>query len=107
MKALATWDHGLSANDAARRVLQAGGSAADACEALVLRMIDRVPGSGDCQVGVLAMDFSGRVGAFSVQRGFTCALAERGENAMHAAPATLAIDGSIQVAMRLHDQSGT
>ena len=84
--------------------MRAGMSPQHACEALVLRMIDRVPGSADYQVGVLAMDFSGRIGAFSVQRGFTYALAERGENAMHAAPAAIDHDGSIDLAMKVQDR---
>jgi isoaspartyl peptidase/L-asparaginase-like protein (Ntn-hydrolase superfamily) len=84
--------------------MRAGMSPQHACEALIHRMIDRIPGSDDYQVGVLAMDFSGRTGAFSVQRGFTYALAERGANAMHAAPAALGQDSTIEVAMKVQDR---
>jgi isoaspartyl peptidase/L-asparaginase-like protein (Ntn-hydrolase superfamily) len=84
--------------------MRAGMSPQHACEALIHRLIDRVPGSGDYQVGVLAMDFSGRTGAFSVQRGFSYALAERGQNTMHQAPAALGQDSTIDVAMRVQDR---
>jgi N4-(beta-N-acetylglucosaminyl)-L-asparaginase len=86
--------------------MRAGMSPQHACESLLHRMVDRVPGGESYQVGVLAMDFSGRTGACGVQRGFTYALAERGVNAMHEAPAVLAIDSSIEVAMRVRDRSG-
>lgn len=84
--------------------MRAGMSPQHACEALVHRMIDRVSGSSDYQVGVLAMDFSGRTGAFSVQRGFTYALAERGVNAMQTAPAALGQDSTIEVAMKVQER---
>ena len=82
-------------------MMRAGRSPQEACEALVHRMIERVPGSGSYQVGVLAMDFRGRIGAFAVQHGFTYALADASTNAMHAAPSALALDGSIARAMRV------
>ena len=84
--------------------MRAGMSPQHACEALLHRMIDRVPGSGDYQVGVLAMDFSGRVGAFSVQRGFNYAMAGSAGNAMHVAPAALGIQGSIDRAMKVQER---
>ncbi|MFM1830375.1 MAG: hypothetical protein RLZZ558_715 [Planctomycetota bacterium] len=75
-----------------------------ACEALIHRLVQRVPGSADYQVGVLAMDASGRVGAFSVQQGFNYAMAGPAGNAMHAAPAALGIQGSIDRAMKVQER---
>lgn len=82
-------------------MMRSGSSPQQACEALVHRMIDRVPGSDSYQVGVLAMDFQGRVGAFAVQKGFTYAVGCARENALHHAAFALAEDGSIARAMRV------
>lgn len=82
-------------------MMRAGRTPQEACEALVLRMIDRVPGATSYQVGVLAMDFQGRVGAFAVQKGFTYAVGDPRGNALHDAPFALAEDGSIMRAMRV------
>ena len=82
-------------------MMRAGRSPQEACEELVHRMIERVPGSQSYQVGVLAMDYTGRIGGFAVQHGFTYALADAAGNAMHAAPSALALDGSIARAMRV------
>ena len=75
-----------------------------ACQALIQRLVQRVPGAADYQVGVLAMDFSGRVGAFSVQRGFNYAMAGSAGNAMQVAPAALGIQGSIDRAMKVQER---
>jgi hypothetical protein len=64
-------------------------------------MIERVPGAERYQVGVLAMDYQGRFGAFSVQQGFTYALADGSRNALHSAGAALRIDGDIERAKRV------
>ena len=82
-------------------MMRAGRSPQQACEELIGRMIDRVPGADSYQVGVLAMDFSGRVGAHAVQTGFTYAVGDASGNALHQARCTLAADGSIQRAMRV------
>jgi hypothetical protein len=47
------------------------------------------------------MDHRGRVGAFSVQQGFTYALADGARNTVHAASAALQIDGDIERAKRV------
>jgi L-asparaginase/N4-(beta-N-acetylglucosaminyl)-L-asparaginase len=85
-------------------MMRAGRSPQQACEALVHRMIERVPGSHDYQVGVLAMDHAGRVGAFAVQDGFTYAVADAAGNAMHRSAAALQLDGSIQRAMKVQQR---
>ena len=77
-------------------MMRAGRSPQEACEALVARMIERVPGAERYQVGVLAMDYQGRCGAFSVQQGFTYALSDGSRNALHTAGAALQIDGDIE-----------
>ena len=82
-------------------MMRAGRSPQEACQALVMRMINRVPGAETYQVGVLAMDFRGCVGAFAVQKGFTYAVGDAQENALHHAPFALAQDGSILRAMRV------
>ena len=82
-------------------LMRAGSTPQRACEALIHRMVDRVPGSDAYQVGVLAMDCRGRVGAFAVQQGFTYAMADGTTNAMHRANSALAVDGSIARAMKV------
>lgn len=82
-------------------LMRAGSSPQQACEALVHRMIDRVSGADSYQVGVLAMDYAGRTGAFAVQRGFTYAAGDASGNAMHDAAFALDADGSILRAMRV------
>lgn len=85
-------------------LMRMGRSPQEACEALVHRMIERVPGSHDYQVGVLAMDHAGRVGAFAVQDGFTYAVGGAGGNTMHRSAAALPLDGSIQRAMKVQQR---
>jgi isoaspartyl peptidase/L-asparaginase-like protein (Ntn-hydrolase superfamily) len=82
-------------------MMRAGRSPQEACESLIARMIERVPGAERYQVGVLAMDYQGRCGAFSVQQGFTYALADGSRNALHASSAALRIDGDIERAKRV------
>jgi N4-(beta-N-acetylglucosaminyl)-L-asparaginase len=82
-------------------MMRAGRSPQEACEVLVARMIERVPGAECYQVGVLAMDYQGRCGAFSVQQGFTYALADGSRNALHASKAALQIAGDIERAKRV------
>jgi N4-(beta-N-acetylglucosaminyl)-L-asparaginase len=82
-------------------MMRAGRSPQEACEALITRLIERVPGAERYQVGVLAMDYQGRFGAFSVQQGFTYALADGSRNALHSSGAALRIDGDIERAKRV------
>lgn len=48
-----------------------------ACEFYIRRLIEKVPGSDNYQVGVLAMNHKGRIGACSVQNGFTYYVGEK------------------------------
>lgn len=82
-------------------MMRAGRSPQEACEALVARMIERVPGAERYQVGVLALDYRGRVGAFAVQQGFSYAVADGARNELRASGAALELDGSISRAMRV------
>ena len=82
-------------------MMRAGRSPQEACEALVARMIERVPGAERYQVGVLALDYRGRVGAFAVQQGFSYAVADGTRNELRASGAALELDGSISRAMRV------
>ena len=54
--------------------MRAGASPQEACEAAIGRIIAKNPNPENYQVGMLALDFEGRAGAYSVQRGFTYAL---------------------------------
>ena len=49
-----------------------------ACQEAVARILKRKPAAKDLQVGFLAIDKSGAVGAWAIQRGFTYALCDRG-----------------------------
>ena len=62
--------------------MRAGASPQEACEHAIARIIEKNPNPENYQVGMLALDFTGRSGAYSVQRGFTFAL----QDALHAAP---------------------
>ena len=53
------------------------------------------------RVGVLALDYRGRVGAFAVQQGFSYAVADGARNELRASGAALELDGSISRAMRV------
>ncbi len=48
-----------------------------ACQEAVARILKRKPAAKDLQVGFLAIDKSGAVGAWAIQRGFTYALCDR------------------------------
>ncbi|MFZ9880335.1 MAG: isoaspartyl peptidase/L-asparaginase family protein [Phycisphaerales bacterium] len=54
--------------------MRAGATPQQACEAAIERIVARNPNPESYQVGMLAMDFAGRTGAFAVQRGFTYCL---------------------------------
>ena len=55
-------------------VMRAGATPQEACERAIARIIEKNPKPETYQVGMLAMDFAGRTGAYAVQRGFTYAL---------------------------------
>jgi isoaspartyl peptidase/L-asparaginase-like protein (Ntn-hydrolase superfamily) len=54
--------------------MRAGATPQQACEAAIARIIEKNPHPENFQVGMLALDHGGRVGAFAVQRGFNFAL---------------------------------
>ena len=54
--------------------MRAGATPQEACEQAIARIIEKNPNPQNYQVGMLAMDFSGRTGAYSVQKGFSYAL---------------------------------
>ena len=85
-------------------MMRAGRTPQEACEALIQRMIERVPGAERYQVGVLAMDHAGRVGAHAVQQGFSYAVAEHGKNALFHAGSALQIAGDIERAKRVEGE---
>lgn len=60
-----------------------------ACEAVIKRIMQKIPGSENYQVGVLALDYKGRVGACGVQQGFTYAVANRKDNKLNSAKAII------------------
>lgn len=82
-------------------LMRSGQTPQEACETLIRRMIERVPGAERYQVGVLAMDHRGRIGAFAVQQGFTCAVGDPQSNRLLRAESALAIDGDIERAKRV------
>jgi N4-(beta-N-acetylglucosaminyl)-L-asparaginase len=59
------------------------------------RLINKVPGSDNYQVGVLALDYKGRIGACSVQHGFTYAVANAKSNNLLTAKSILKQGASI------------
>ncbi len=46
--------------------MRLGNTPQEACEMLIRRIIQIIPGSDDFQVGVLALDYAGNIGASSV-----------------------------------------
>ncbi|MFZ4750153.1 MAG: isoaspartyl peptidase/L-asparaginase family protein [Phycisphaerales bacterium] len=66
--------------------MRAGASPQEACERAIARIIEKNPNPENYQVGMLALDFSGRVGAYAVQKGFSFAL----QDALHDAPSKFA-----------------
>lgn len=56
--------------------MRAGATPQEACERAIDRIIEKNGDPSGYQVGVLALDFEGRIGAYAVQRGFTFAIQE-------------------------------
>jgi len=54
--------------------MRAGATPQQACEAAIARIIEKNPHPENYQVGMLALDYHGRVGAYAVQKGFNFAL---------------------------------
>ncbi len=54
--------------------MRAGATPQEACELAIARIIEKNPNPQNYQVGMLALDFKGRTGAYAVQKGFTYAL---------------------------------
>jgi len=60
-------------------LMRQGKSPAEACEEAVMRIVRRQPNFKEIQVGYLAIDKAGNVGAFSIQPGFVYAVTRDGE----------------------------
>ena len=60
-------------------LMRQGRSPQEACEAAVARILARKPETKDLQVGFLALNTKGEVGAWSIQRGFSYAMADVGK----------------------------
>ena len=54
--------------------MRAGATPQQACEAAIARIIEKNPHPENYQVGMLALDYHGQVGAYAVQKGFNFAL---------------------------------
>lgn len=83
--------------------MRIGKSPQEACDEIIERIIKIIPGSDDYQVGVLALDYNGKIGASSVQKGFNYAEGKSKSNSMKNAKAALNIEASIKLAMRVKD----
>jgi isoaspartyl peptidase/L-asparaginase-like protein (Ntn-hydrolase superfamily) len=59
-----------------------GKSAQEACELAIIRISEKVPGYEEFQIGLLAMDVSGEIGAYAIHPGFNYALFKDGVNQM-------------------------
>lgn len=70
-------------------LMRRGASPLEACREAVERIARRQPRSEDLQVGFLAVNSQGEVGAFSVRPGFRYALHDASGNAMHDAGSLL------------------
>lgn len=57
-------------------LMRQGRSPEDACREAVERILRRKPATKDLQVGFLAIDKLGNVGAWAIQNGFTYALCD-------------------------------
>lgn len=57
-------------------MMRQGRSPADACREVVMRIVRRKPQARDLQVGFLAMNKRGEVGAFAIQPGFSYAVCD-------------------------------
>ena len=73
----------------------------EACDLLIQRIIKLIPGSDNYQVGVLALDYKGNVGAASVQKGFSYAIGNSEGNKLAEASAAINKEASIQLAMKV------
>ncbi|MEL6941972.1 MAG: N(4)-(beta-N-acetylglucosaminyl)-L-asparaginase [Bacteroidota bacterium] len=60
-------------------LMRQGMTPAEACEEAVMRIVRKQPNFKEIQVGYLAMDKAGNVGAFSIQPGFVYAVTRNGE----------------------------
>ncbi len=58
-------------------LMRQGRSPQDACKEAVARILKKKPNAKDIQVGFLALSKTGEAGAWSIQKGFTCAAARR------------------------------
>lgn len=81
-----------------------GKSPQEACDLYIKRLIKQVPGSDHYQVGVIALDYSGRIGASSVQQGFTYAVGNSQGNTEHEAEANLKVRSDIDLAMLVYEK---
>lgn len=54
--------------------MRGGASPQEACEHAIRRIIEKNPHPENYQVGMLALDYAGRVGAYAIQKGFNFAL---------------------------------
>lgn len=61
-----------------------------ACELAIERIVRKQPNYKELQVGFLALDRNGDIGAFSLTAGFTYALYRNGEHTTHTAPSFVA-----------------
>lgn len=57
--------------------MRRGSDPQEACEQAIARIIEKNPNPESYQVGMLAMDYSGRTGAYAVQKGFNYALQDQ------------------------------
>jgi L-asparaginase/N4-(beta-N-acetylglucosaminyl)-L-asparaginase len=74
-------------------LMRQGHSPQEACELAIGRLIEKNPGWKSLQVGLLALDKRGRVGAYSLQAGFDYALCDAEQNNhLLAAPSRLGAD---------------
>jgi len=64
-------------------MMRNGASPQEACEEAVKRIQKKHSNFKDFQVGFLAINKAGQIGAYSVQKGFTYALYKEGENKMY------------------------
>jgi N4-(beta-N-acetylglucosaminyl)-L-asparaginase len=60
-------------------LMRQGRSPQDACKEAVARILKKKPAARDIQVGFLALNKQGEVGAWSIQKGFTYALCDAGK----------------------------
>jgi N4-(beta-N-acetylglucosaminyl)-L-asparaginase len=61
--------------------MRAGATPQEACEAAIARIVAKNGDPSTYQVGMLALDYTGRVGAYAIQPGFTYAVGVNLQNA--------------------------